>query len=29
MSIDGVHQAKSRITKALREKLRDLEESEG
>jgi RNA polymerase sigma-70 factor (ECF subfamily) len=29
MSIDGVHQAKSRITRALREKLRDLDETEG
>jgi RNA polymerase sigma-70 factor (ECF subfamily) len=29
MSVDAVHQAKSRITKALREKLRDLELAEG
>jgi RNA polymerase sigma factor (sigma-70 family) len=29
MSVDGVHQAKSRITRALREKLKALEETEG
>ena len=29
MSVDGVHQAKSRITRALREALRELDETEG
>jgi RNA polymerase sigma-70 factor (ECF subfamily) len=29
MSVDSVHQAKHRVTKALREKLEELEESEG
>ena len=29
MSVDGVHQAKHRITQALREKLKDLDEQEG